>query len=371
MVSISDFAMSKEIRRVPSSTVPLSAQEESRFQTLAEEAVMIDVHQHPFVLPEAMDRFIDFLRTNRYTWGFEAVKHGGWSTVTTSNVFGALQNATEMSFVEYEDVAAEVGMMLADVSAQKDVVRVGSPDEILAAKQAGKVGFMPTLEHLPIGNKLERLDQLHSMGVRLSGITYNRKNYIGDGMYERNPGGLSEFGIEAIHRMNDLGMAIDISHASTPTVMDTIEFSKAPVVFSHNAAYTIRPTKRTRKDEELKACAAKGGLVCITAVPNALSDDPEQDIECVLDHYDYMVKLIGIDHVGIGTDTVIGDHVIFQHYMLGRDLNELPAPYLNGLESPADGKNIIRGLIRRGYSDEDIKKILGGNALDLFRRVMS
>ncbi|MQG32763.1 MAG: diguanylate cyclase, partial [SAR202 cluster bacterium] len=236
---------------------------------------------------------------------------------------------------------------------------------------AGKVGFMPTLEHLPIGNKLERLDQLHSMGVRLSGITYNRKNYIGDGMYERNPGGLSEFGIEAIHRMNDLGMAIDISHASTPTVMDTIEFSKAPVVFSHNAAYTIRPTKRTRKDEELKACAAKGGLVCITAVPNALSDDPEQDIECVLDHYDYMVKLIGIDHVGIGTDTVIGDHVIFQHYMLGRDLNELPAPYLNGLESPADGKNIIRGLIRRGYSDEDIKKILGGNALDLFRRVMS
>ena len=117
MVSISDFAMSKEIRRVPSSTVPLSPQEESRFQTLAEEAVMIDVHQHPFVLPEAMDRCIDFLRTNRYTWGFEAVKHGGWSTVTTSNVFGALQNATEMSFVEYEDVAAEVGMMLADVSA--------------------------------------------------------------------------------------------------------------------------------------------------------------------------------------------------------------------------------------------------------------
>jgi membrane dipeptidase len=207
--------------------------------------------------------------------------------------------------------------------------------------------------------------------VRLSGITYNRKNYIGDGMYERNPGGLSEFGIEVIHRMNDIGMAIDLSHASTPTVMDTIEFSKTPVVFSHNAAYTLRPNKRTRKDEELKACADKGGLVCITAVPNALSDDPEQDIECVLDHYDYMVNLVGVDHVGVGTDTVIGDHMMFQHYMLGRDLSEMPAPYLNGLESPADGTNIIRGLIRRGHSDEDIKKIVGGNALDFFRRVLS
>ena len=371
MTSLNNFPLSKEIGRVPSSTVPLNYQEESRFQSLAEDTIMIDVHQHPFVLPEAMDRFGDFLRTNRYTWGFEAVKHGGWSTVTTANVFGAMQNATEMSFVEYEDVAAEVGMMLADVSAQEDVVRVGSADEILAAKQAGKVGFMPTLEHLPIGNRIERLDQLHSMGVRLAGITYNRKNYIGDGMYERNPGGLSEFGIEVIHRMNDIGMAIDLSHASTPTVMDAIEFSRAPVVFSHNAAYTLWPTKRTRKDEELKACAAKGGLVCITAVPNSLSDDPEQDIECVLDHYDYMVNLIGVDHVGIGTDTVIGDHVIFQHYMLGRDLDELPAPYLNGLESPADGKNIIRGLIRRGYSDADVGKIVGGNALDLFRRVMA
>ncbi len=371
MTSISDFSMSLEIGRVPSSTVPLNALEEVRFQDLAEETVMIDVHQHPFVLPEAMDRFVDFLRTNRYHWGFEAVKQGGWSTVTTSNVFGALQNATEMSFVEYEDVAAEVGMMLADVAAQPDVVRVGNANEILAAKQSDQIGFMPTLEHLPIGNRLERVDQLHSQGVRLSGITYNRKNFIGDGMYERNPGGLSEFGIEVIHRMNDVGMAIDLSHASTPTVMDVIEFSKSPAVFSHNAAYTLRPTRRTRKDEELKACAAKGGLVCITAVPNALSDDPEQDIECVLDHYDYMVKLLGVDHVGIGTDTVIGDHMMFQHYMLGRELDEMPAPYLDGLESPADGTNIIRGLIRRGHSDEDIKKIVGGNALDFFRRVIS
>ena len=83
-----------------------------------------------------------------------------------------------------------------------------------------------------------------------------------------------------------------------------------------------------------------------------------------------MVNLVGVDHVGIGTDTTVGDHVAFHRVLLGRGPDQLPAPYLNGLESPADGKNIVRGLIRRGHSDEDVLKIVGGNALDYFRRVI-
>jgi membrane dipeptidase len=153
--------------------------------------------------------------------------------------------------------------------------------------------------------------------------------------------------------------------------MDAIEFSQTPVTFSHNAAFKLRPAPRCRNDEELKACADNGGLVAVTAVPNSLSDDPKQDIECVMDHYDYMVKLVGIDHVGIGTDTSVGDHVAFHRVVLGRAPDQLPAPYLDGLESPADGKNIVRALIRRGYSDEDTTKIAGGNALAFFRRVMN
>jgi microsomal dipeptidase-like Zn-dependent dipeptidase len=83
-----------------------------------------------------------------------------------------------------------------------------------------------------------------------------------------------------------------------------------------------------------------------------------------------MVKLVGIDHVGIGTYTRVGNHVDFHRGVLGRQPEQLPAPCLNGLESPADGKNIIRGLIQRGYSDTDIREIAGGNALAFFRRVM-
>ena len=367
-----NFPMAAQVDRVPSSVVPLSSDEETRFERIMDQAVMIDVHQHPFVLPESMDGFMEFLRAaSRFQWGYQAAIAGGWSAVTTSNFFTALYKVSDMSFVEYDDIAAEVGGMLADVASQDDVVRVGNADEILAARQQGKVGFMPTLEHLPIGNHIERVNALFGMGVRVAGITYNRRNYIGDGQQERNPGGLSAFGVEVVHRMNDLGMAVDLSHASTPTAMDAIEVSRAPTVFSHNASYTLRHNGRTRTDEELLACVQKGGLVCITAVPNSLSDDPEQDIECVLDHYDYMVSLVGVDHVGIGTDTTVGDHVGFHRVVMGRTPDELPAPYLNGLESPADGKNIVRGLIRRGHSDEDVLKIVGGNALDYFRRVMA
>ena len=360
----------KEVGRVQSMTVPLDNQQEKRYQRLVEETTMIDVHQHSLVFPEDVDRFTEYLRSRRYRWGYEAVRHGGWTAVTTANILTCLMNTRDVSFIRFEDLVDEVGMMLWDLGLQADVVKVSNADEIESAKQQGKLGFLPTAEHLAIGSELHRVDVLYGVGVRLAGLTYNRKNCIGDGLFERNDGGLSEFGIEVVHRMNDLGMAIDLSHASFRTAMDAIEFSRTPVTFSHNAAYTLRPTRRSRRDEELVACAEKGGLIGITAVPNTLSDDPEQDIECALDHYDYMVKLVGVDHVAIGTDTTIGDHVSFHRMMMRRDAPEnLPAPYLNGLESPADGKNIIRGLISRGYSDGDVEKIAGNNALAFFRRV--
>lgn len=365
------ITLAKQVDRVPSMSVPLDGEQELRFQRLMDGLVMIDIHQHPMVAPEKIDHLTEYLRGGEYSWGYQAVKHGGWTAVTTANMFRGLINTPELSFVRFQDVLSEVGLMLADVSRQSDVVRVANASQIEAAKQGGKIGFLPTLEHLAIGNQLERIDVLYSMGIRLAGITYTRKSYIGDGQLERNDGGLSTFGIEVVRRMNQLGMVVDISHASPRTALDAMEFSQAPVTFSHNAAYALRPTPRARKDDELLACARQGGLIGITAVPNSLSDDPRQDIGCVLDHYDYMVRLVGIDHVAIGTDTMVGDHVDFHRKVLGRTgPGQLPAPYLNGLESPSDGKNIIRGLISRGYSDGDIRKIAGQNALAFFRRVM-
>ena len=363
----------KEVGRVTSSQVPLDSQQQKRFEGLIESLVMIDLHQHPFVFPENLDLFAEYLRSGDFRWGYEAMRHGGFSGVATANVLACLLNSHDVSFIRFDDLVSELNQMISDLALHGDIaIKVGNADQIIAAKNSGKLGIFPTVEHLAIGNRIERVDLLYNLGVRLAGMVYNRKNYVGDGLNERNDGGLSDFGIEVLHRMNELGMAADLSHASPQTAMDIIEFSKAPVIFSHNQAYTLRQTKRSRKDEELIACASNGGLIGITAVPNSLSDDPEQDIGCVLDHYDYMIKLVGIDSVGIGTDTTIGDHVGFHKKMMARDAPAvLPAPYLNGLESPADGKNIIRGLIVRGYSDDDIKKVAGGNALAYFRRVMN
>ena len=369
------FPLVKQVGRVPSMTVPLDRAQETRFHRLMDEIIMIDLHEHPLVLPEDPNHFRDYLAHGDYCWGYEAVRHGGWTAVCTANVFRAAARSGDMSFIAFADLVDEIALMLADMSRNGDaVLRIERPDDIARAKQRGTVGFLPTVEHLGIGHELHRVDVLYGLGVRIAGITYHRRNAIGDGQGERNDGGLSEFGREVVQRMNDIGMVVDVSHAGFRTAMDAIQYSRAPILFSHNAAYTLRPTQRARKDDELVACARAGGLIAITAVPNSLSDQPHQDINCVLDHYDYLVRLVGVDHVGIGTDMLIGDHVAYHITMMGRGTpaagQQRPAAYLNGLESPADGANIIRGLIARGYADADIAKIAGQNALSFFRRVM-
>jgi membrane dipeptidase len=369
------IALVRQVGRVPTSTVTLDREEERRFEQLMESIIMLDIHQHPMVLPEDLTGELrNYLRSGQYQWGYEAARAGGWTAVATCNLLRGIVASEDISFPDFEAVVEEIGMMLADIAGSREkVIKVTSADDIERAKQSQTVGFLPTVEQLAIGYRLEGIDLLWGLGIRIAGLTYSRANYIGDGQLEPRDAGLSVFGRAVVDRMNDLGMAIDLSHAGEQTALDAIEHSKAPVIFSHNAAHAVWPTRRTRKDRDFIACVRKGGLIGVTAVPNALSDDPDQDINCVLDHFDYLVRLVGEDHVAIGTDTMIGDHVGFHTAAMGRDAasEDPPAKYLDGLESPADGKNIIRGLIKRGYSNAQIEKIAGHNALSFLRRVMS
>ncbi|HIL30679.1 MAG TPA: hypothetical protein EYG27_03995 [Dehalococcoidia bacterium] len=357
--------LAKQVVEGRTNAVTLDAGQEKRFQSLVEDVTMIDLHQHPMVKPEDPSRYMEYLRSGDYEWGYEAIRHGGFTAVGTANVYRGMLNAEDMSFIRFEDLLDEIGLMLSDVGRNDEVVKVSNSDEIEAAKQQGKVGILPTVEHLAIGNELQHVDVLYNAGIRLAGMTYRRKSYIGDGHLERNDGGLSLFGIEVIQRMNELGMVVDLSHASFRTAMDAIEFSKAPVAFSHDGSYTLGLKQgggeyaagRLRRDEELLACAKKGGIIGVTVQPSVISSwGSELSLDLLLDHYDYMVKLLGIDHVAIGTDSSIDVRT---------------SGFVRGVDSPAEGKNIIRGLITRGYSDADILKITGGNALTFFRRVMS
>lgn len=364
--------MAAQVDRVASMRVALDGEQELRFRRLMESLILIDLHEHPMVLPDDMADLERYMRGRRYVWGYDAVRRGGWTAVGTANILSSYGAGRDFSFARFEDLVDEIALMRADVAAHGDgVILVERTDDILRARQEGRPAFLPTVEHLAIGGELHRVDVLYGIGVRLAGLTYARRSYAGDGQDERVPGGVSGFGVRVIRRMNELGMVIDLSHAADRTAIEAIELSQVPCVFSHNAAYALRQTARARKDAELLACARKGGIVGVTAIPNALSDDPRQDIGCVLDHYDHLVRLLGVDHVAIGTDTVVGDHVGLQRALMeGTKGRPLPAPYLDGLESPADGDNIVRGLITRGYQDAAIRKIAGENALRVLRTVI-
>jgi membrane dipeptidase len=367
-----DLKLAKQVGRVESMVVPLDPDQEKRFETLMDSLVLIDIHQHPMVLTEEISDLIEYFGAMEWTWGYEAVRAGGWTAVGTANGLAPLGRARELATVEFPDLANEVALMLTDMSSQQGVVKVETADDILAAKQSGQIGFFPTVEHLALGLELHHVDVLYGIGVRLAGLTYARDCTVGGGQYESSNNGLSELGGQVVDRMNDLGMIIDVSHASQRTALEVIDRSEAPVIFSHNASKSLWDNRRTRPDSDFEACAAKGGAVFVTAVPNSMSDDPNQDINCVLDQYDHLIALLGPDHVGIGTDTLIGDHVRVTDEVFHRGTRGpvAPAPYINGLESPADGKNIIRGLISRGHSDEVIRKVAGDNALRIIREVV-
>jgi len=208
-------------------------------------------------------------------------------------------------------------------------------------------------------------------------LVFNTRNYVGDGCGERTNAGLSYLGLELVEKMNELGMLIDLSHCGVQTTLDAIEASKDPVFCNHVGARALYPTmKRLKTDQELLALAKKGGLAGVSAIPNQLSGNAEQGIEDMLNHIDYFVNLIGVDHVAIGLDIVFGDHVEYHRraakttFKLSYIGQGLEAPYMYGIESPEEWPNITRGLVARGYSDDDITKILGGNALRLIKEVV-
>jgi membrane dipeptidase len=363
--------LAKQVGRVPSMVVPLDADQEARFNALMADLDLVDMHQHTMVMPESVSDFRAYAESHDYTWGYEAARAGRWSVVGIACNMVGVAKVEEGSYLAFSDLVDEIALLLVDLARRSDVMVVRNVTDAEQARAAGKLGILLVAEHVALADQPYRIDVLYGLGVRLAGLTYTRKSPLGSGQNVDDDTGLTPLGREVVRRMNDVGMIVDLSHAGQRTALDTIEVSEAPTLFSHNAAFTLRQSRRTRRDEELRSCAEKGGLICVTSVPNSLSDDPRQDINCVLDHYDYLVQLVGEDHVGIGTDSVVGDHVGFTRALfLPPDAPPPPAPYLNGLESPADGFNIVRGLIARGYSDDAIRKISGQNALTLLRRVI-
>ena len=259
-----------------------------------------------------------------------------------------------------------------------------SVEDIAAAKREGGAAIVIGFQNSdPIEGNLAFLDLFHRLGLRIVQLTYQRRNLAADGGGEPANGRLSLFGRELVTELNRLGILIDLSHTGVTSTLEAIEASTAPVSITHSCLQRFNPVARNATDEEVKALAAKGGVFGMNAIARLISPTGRQvgaTVEQFVDQIDYLVDLIGIDHIGIGLDINEGlTPELFEERRKGF-LTEFPELqmggdfpfehyYAFGLTSMAGVHLITEELVARDYADDDVLKILGGNFVRLLGEV--
>lgn len=252
-------------------------------------------------------------------------------------------------------------------------------DDIRKAKENNlKVGIITAQDTVGIGKNLDLLDDLYEFGLRVLQLTYNSQNYVGSGCNEKANGGLTNFGIELVEKLNELGIVVDTGHCGKQTTLDACDYSTKPVIASHTGAESVYYHYRNKSNEEIKAIAKTGGVIGVYAMPWFLYEDENNTtIDHVLDHIEYIINLVGIDHVGIGTDWPMSDLpwslVYFKEKIMPslgfKEGDGASTEILIGLEKFGNFINFTRGLVKRGYTDEEIQKVIGGNWLRIFDEI--
>ncbi len=365
---------------LPQHPVRLPPADEARARRLAGELVLVSLHEHLIAVPEAIDETPASIREGRSFVPFDALADCEWDCVF-DNLLDGICRIESRSGWKWTEVLHDLGMRLADLAHQDYLVPAKTVDDILAAHATGRIAWVPAIEGAaPIENELDRVEVLYGLGVREMGITYSESNALGSGLKEANDGGLTAFGRRVVQRMNQVGMLIDTAHCGDQTTLDVIEASRKPVAITHIGARALWNTNRMAPDDVLRACAGRGGIIGIEAAPHTTltKQHPRHNLESFMEHFEYVKDLVGIDHVGFGPDTLFGDHVgLHRVYAGALSIRKAsggaafdPVKYVAGVENPVEGsKNILRWLVRHGYSDEDIGKAMGGNALRVLREV--
>ena len=253
-------------------------------------------------------------------------------------------------------------------------MRIDSVGDLKRVKKSGKIGILLGLQNSEHFRRPEDVDFFRGLGQRVSQLTYNTRNLIGNGSTERRDEGISDFGISIIEQMNKVGMAVDVSHCGDRTTLDAFEISKKPVLITHSNCRALVPGHpRLKTDEAIKKVGEAGSVIGITGVRMFVKGDEPTTVEHVLDHFDHVKKLIGPEHLGIGSDIDL-----YGYDAMPPELNkQLRAGYkgsyafrekidIEGLNHPKRMFDLTEGLLRRKYSDSEIEGILGGN----FERVL-
>ena len=383
------FEMAAEVERVEPYRVPLTDDEEARFDGLLRSTVLVSLHEHLGLFPADISETPAMVREGRQATAFAGIAQGHWDAVF-DNLLDGICTMQSKGGWKWTEILQDLGIRLCDLAHQDFLVHATRVEDIVAAHEQDKVAWIASMEGAAmIENELDRIEVLYGFGVRALGIAYSEGNSLGAGLKEPRDGGLTVFGRKAVERMNKVGMLIDCSHCGDLTTLDTIEVSEKPIILSHIGARALWESNRLAPDEVLEACAGKGGLIGIEAAPHTTLtyNRRTHDLEAFMEHFEYVKGLVGIDHVGFGPDSLFGDHVGLHHtYAANLSIREAhggtegkarkegmeyqEVEYVRGIENPVEGSiNILRWLVKHGYSDQDIRKAMGGNAIRLLREV--
>ncbi|MBM3949217.1 MAG: membrane dipeptidase [SAR202 cluster bacterium] len=289
-------------------------------------------------------------------------------------------NATIVVWEDYAKTMDHIAEWLVRFREYGDVItQARSAKDILKAKRDGKTGVILGWQNAtPIDDRLDRLALFYELGVRIIQVTYNERNRLGNGCYERRDEGLSHFGVDAVREMNRLGILVDLSHVGDRTTLDAAEISEMPVACTHANARAFVNHVRNKPGDALKVIAEKGGVIGANAWPTFLRKGYESTVADYVDAIDDLVERIGVDHVGIGTDYCQDQpHRFFEWIFAQQGTKfrplpmDIPDPHYHpeGMETPDTLGNVAIELGKRGYKPEDIEKVLGGNWMRLFRQV--
>jgi membrane dipeptidase len=256
------------------------------------------------------------------------------------------------------------------------ILQVKTSNDIHAAKKSNRTGIILGWQNTSgIEDHIDYLGIFKDLGVGIMQLTYNTQNLVGSGCYESHDSGLSDFGRDVVDEMNRLGILIDLSHVGAKTSDDAIRYSKKPVAYSHCLPSGLKDHPRNKTDEQLKFIADCGGFIGVTMFPPFLKNGANSTIDDYVEAIDYVVNLVGEDCVGFGTDfTQDHDDSFFQWIThdkgSGRKLvefGEISNPL--GLQTLGEYPNLTEAMLRGGWSENKVRKIMGENWLRLLREV--
>jgi membrane dipeptidase len=297
---------------------------------------------------------------------FEEYRRSGITVISLGRGAGTYDNALKYMAEFNGFIAAYPDRLL----------RIARAGDFERAKREGKLGILISFQDAQHFRSPDDVDAFYGLGQRESQLTYNFRNMIGSGAFEPSDAGLTEFGARIVERMNRVGMIVDVAHGGDRTILDACAASTRPVIISHGNCRALHPGyPRCVTDEGIRALARTGGVIGINFISFMVKAKEPTTVDDVIDHIDHVRDLVGIEHVGIGSDFGLesNDHMSdadqFRRFLAAADprYRVHAREAVADLDGPRRFYTLTEGLLRRRYTDEQIKLVIGGN----FRRVLA